>query len=265
MLLSSVLTPRDSSNESPCHTDSTMAYEPPFPRHADNDPPRGFPEPPQRRGMQVFGFPLRIDPFFFVTAWLIGGRQEPLWMLVWVVVVLTGVLAHELGHAFAGRRLGLEPWIRLMAFGGMTGWMQPRRLTAGQQILISAAGPAVGISIGGAVLVAGLAGAFAEASPAVLRVLDFVLWVNLGWGVLNLLPILPLDGGHILASVAGLVAGRNGRIAARLFSIVLTVVIGLWALFAGEWWIAILGVVLTMANVQGLRAEMAAAATPTIL
>jgi hypothetical protein len=30
----------------------------------------------------------------------------------------------------------------------------------------------------------------------------------------------------------------------------------LWALVAGQWWIAILGDVLTIANVQGLRAEM---------
>jgi membrane-associated protease RseP (regulator of RpoE activity) len=84
-----------------------------------------------------------------------------------------------------------------------------------------------------------------------------VLWVNLGWGVLNLLPILPLDGGHILASVAEIVAGRRGRFAARIFSIVLTVTIGLWALLAGQWWILILGIVLTFANVQGLRSEMA--------
>jgi len=220
------------------------------------EPQRYEPER-ERRGLSVFGFPLRIDPFFFVTAWLIGGRQEPLWMLVWVMVVLIGVLAHELGHAFAGRRLGLDPWIRLMAFGGMTGWRRPRPLTAGQQILLSAAGPAVGISIGGLVLVGTATGMFAGASPAILKVLNFVLWVNLGWGILNLLPILPLDGGHILASVASLVAGRNGRIAARIFSIVLTVVIGLWALVSGEWWIAILGVVLTYANVQGLRAETA--------
>jgi membrane-associated protease RseP (regulator of RpoE activity) len=129
-------------------------------------------------------------------------------------------------------------------------------LTPGQQIFISAAGPAVGITIGGAVLVAGFAGLFAAASPGVLRVLDFVLWVNLGWGVLNLLPILPLDGGHIAASLAGIVAGHRGRMAARVFSIVLTVTIGLWALLAGQWWIAVLGVVLTYANVQGFRAEM---------
>ncbi len=234
-----------------------MDYDPRFSDGSVGDPIRDPHDPPPRRGLQIFGFPLRVDPFFFVTAWLIGGRQEPQWMVMWVVVVLLGVLAHELGHAFAGRRLGLEPWIQLMAFGGMTGWMRPRPLTAGQQIAISAAGPAVGIAIGGSVLAASLAGLFGGASPALLRVLEFVVWVNLGWGVLNLLPILPLDGGHITASIAGIVAGRNGRVAARIFSIVLTVVIGLWALVAGQWWILILGVVLTFANVQGLRAEMA--------
>ena len=114
-----------------------MSYDPRNPRPPD-DPLRGLEEPRQRRALQIFDFPLRIDPFFFVTAWLIGGRQEPLWMLVWVLVVLTGVLAHELGHAFAGRRLGLQPWIRLMAFGGMTGWTRPRQLTAAQNILVSA-------------------------------------------------------------------------------------------------------------------------------
>ncbi|MCG6949435.1 MAG: site-2 protease family protein [Acidobacteria bacterium] len=215
-----------------------------------------YPEPqPERRGLSIFGFPLRIDFFFFISAWLIGGRQEPQWMVVWVVVVFTGVLAHELGHAFAGRKLGLEPWIRLMAFGGMTSWMRPRPLTAGQQIMLSAAGPAVGIAIGGGGLI--LTRFLAGAPPAVMTVLHYVVWVNLGWGVLNLLPILPLDGGHIAASIAGSVAGRNGLIAARVFSIVLTVGFGLWALVSGQWWIAILGVVLTIANVQALRAETA--------
>ena len=229
-----------------------------LPQLPEEEPYPGVNEHRPRRGLQIFGFPLQIDPFFLITAWIIGGRQDFQWMLVWVAVVFVGVLAHELGHAFAGRRLGMQPWIRLMAFGGMTGWRNPRPLTAGQQIMLSAAGPAVGITIGGLVLVAGFAGVFAGASPAVLKVLDFILWVNLGWGVLNLLPILPLDGGHIASSVAELVAGRKGRLAARVFSIVLTVTIGLWALLAGQWWIAVLGAVLTYANVQGLRAETSA-------
>ena len=159
------MTVRPASKGSPCHTEPAMDFNQQPPKTPGDDPFEQFRGTRQRQGLQIFGFPLRIDPFFFVTAWLIGGRQEPLWMLVWVVVVLTGVLAHELGHAFAGRRLGLEPWIRLMAFGGMTGWMRPRPLTPGQNILISAAGPAVGISIGGAVLVARFAGVFAGVSP----------------------------------------------------------------------------------------------------
>ena len=65
-----------------------MSFEPHTPDGRYRDPMYGSPDPPPRRGLQVFGFPLRIDPFFFVTAWLIGGRQEPQWMLVWVVLVL---------------------------------------------------------------------------------------------------------------------------------------------------------------------------------
>jgi Zn-dependent protease len=220
----------------------------PDPRFADERPPRT---------LQIFGFPLRIDPWFFVTAWLIGGRQEPQWMLVWVVVVVVGVLAHELGHAFAGRRLGLRPRIRLIAFGGMTEWSQPRPLTSGQQIFISAAGPAVGITIGVAVLGAASAGLLSGASPGMLRILDYVLWVNLGWGVLNLLPILPLDGGHIASSIATMAFGPKGRLGARALSVVLTTAIALWALATGRWWLLVIGAVLTVSNYQALRAELA--------
>ena len=206
---------------------------------------------------RIFGFPLHIEPWFFLTAWLIGGRQEPLWIVVWVVVVLVGVLAHELGHALVGRKLGLDPWIRLFAFGGMTAWRRSRPLSPGQQILISVAGPAVGIAIGVSVLVAMKTGLFAGASPAVIRVLEDILWVNLGWGVLNLLPILPLDGGHIATSIASIFLGAKGRIGARVLSIVLTVAIGLWALTAGQWWMLLLAVFLTVSNVQALKVEMA--------
>jgi membrane-associated protease RseP (regulator of RpoE activity) len=233
-----------------------MEYDPTrqYPQSYSSHGPEGE-RPP--RTLQLFGFPLRIDPWFFVTAWLIGGRQEPQWMLVWVVVVVVGVLAHELGHAFAGRRLGMKPWIRLIAFGGMTGWSHPRRLTSGQQIFISAAGPAVGIAIGGAVLGAASAGLLSGASAGLLRVLDYVLWVNLGWGVLNLLPILPLDGGHIAASIATMAFGPKGRLGARGLSVVLTTAITLWALATGRWWLLVIGALLTFTNVQALRAETA--------
>jgi membrane-associated protease RseP (regulator of RpoE activity) len=94
--------------------------------------------------------------------------------------------------------------------------------------------------------------------PQMLKVVEFIVWVNLGWAVLNLLPILPMDGGHIAASLAEMVAGPKGRVAARVLSVVLTVLIGLWALAARQLWILILCVLFTYANVQALRAEAAA-------
>jgi len=229
--------------------------QPPFEDHNSQGPRRGG-------GLRIFGFPLKIDLWFFLMAWMIGGRQEPQWMLVWVVVVLVGIVAHELGHAFAGRRLGLEPQIHLYAFGGMTSWRQTRPLTARQHIMISIAGPLVGIVIGGSILLAARAGLLADASPTLLRVLDNILWVNLGWGVLNLLPILPLDGGHIAASFAEILFGRRGRVAARALSIVLTAAIVLWAALNRQWWILILGIALTVSNVQALRAETTGLRSP---
>jgi Zn-dependent protease len=212
-------------------------------------------EPPQR-GFSLFGFPFSIDPFFFLTAWLIGGRRDPVWIGVWIVIVLVGITAHELGHAFAGRRLGLRPWIRLFAFGGMTGWQNPRPLTARQQIFVSFAGPAVGLTIGGLVIAAALAGVFQGAPYAVARIVNDLLWVNLGWAILNLLPILPLDGGHITASAAQMMAGPRGVLGARVFSVVVIVAIGAWALVSREWWILILCVVFGYTNVQALRSEL---------
>lgn len=204
-----------------------------------------------RRGLAILGFPLRVELWFFVTAFLIGPRGEPLWSVLWIAMVLAGVLLHELGHAFAGRRLGLEPWIQLHAFGGLTGWRRPRPLTPVQDIVISASGPAVGIAVGGALLAAGVAGVVE--GDTMRRVLEYAIWVNLGWGVLNLLPVLPLDGGHIAASLARLAFGERGQVAALGLSIVLTVVLAGWAVVAGQWWLAILGVVLTVANARSLK------------
>ena len=43
---------------------------------------------------------------------------------------------------------------------------------------------------------------------------DSLIWVNLGWGVLNLLPMLPLDGGNIVASLMELLSPARGRLLA---------------------------------------------------
>ncbi len=204
------------------------------------------------------GFPVTIQPWFFVMAWWLGYSSIPdvPGQLLWIGVVFLGILLHELGHALAARRLGLHPEITLHTFGGLTSWRPTRRVSPWQEIGITFAGPAVGIAIGLAALAArhgGLAAPFTVAG----RVLEFAVWVNLGWGVLNLLPVLPLDGGSIVATAATALFGRRGRIGARVFSVVLTVALAAWGAVSLDLFLGLLGLWLTAINWQALRRELA--------
>lgn len=203
---------------------------------------------------ELLGVPVRIHPLILVTAVFIGPRDNPLELLVWVPMVLVGVLLHELGHALLVQRLGRRPAIELHAMGGTTSWHDGGGMTAGQRIAVSAAGPAVGIAVGLVCL-----GAWRALSPMpgglVDQAMSFAVFVNLGWGILNLAPVLPLDGGNIVTTAAERVAGRRGRIVMLGVSVALTVALAVWAVTAGQWWLAIIGGVLTAANLQAMRAE----------
>lgn len=200
---------------------------------------------------RLFRFPVAVQPFFLITAWLIGPREDLQATVLWIVSVFLGIMAHELGHAFAGRHFNLDPVITFHAFGGMTSWRSDRPLGHGQRILLSAAGPAVGIVIGLTVLVLAPR-LLPEVGPMVTRLIHYTVWINLGWGVLNLAPVLPLDGGHIAASAAEAVFGRPGRTVATVLSLILTGALALWAMWNGQIWLTILAVVLAVSNIQNV-------------
>jgi Zn-dependent protease len=194
--------------------------------------------------------PVRVQPWFFLTALLIGPHDLG-GMVLWVPLVFIGVLAHELGHAAAIRRLGVRPAIELHGFGGVTSWLGRRSVTPAQRAVVSAAGPAVGVTIGVACLL--IFHAIQPASVPAARLLQYAVWVNLGWGLLNLLPVLPLDGGAIVGSFAEMLWGERGLRSARLLSIIACVVLGGAALAAGWLWSAIIAAILALTNVQALR------------
>jgi membrane-associated protease RseP (regulator of RpoE activity) len=213
-----------------------------------------MPEPsptPSGLGFHLGGIPVAVQPWFFLTAWIVGrqsmnvGRE-----LVWIGVVFTGVLLHELGHALAARYFGLAPRITLHGFGGTTAWAPSRAVGAWSQIAITAAGPLVGILVGSAAWWA----MRVQLVDAPILLSD-VLWVNLGWGVLNLLPILPLDGGQIAGTLGGLVAGWNGRIVVRVLSLLLLAGIGVWGVLLGLWWTLLLVMIFGVSNLQALQTE----------
>ena len=68
--------------------------------------------------------------------------------------------------------------------------------------------------------------ALKEMNAPVLYMLDKILWVNFWWSLINLLPVFPLDGGQIYASIerspkkvwtVGMVTGALVAVAALLF------------------------------------------------
>jgi Zn-dependent protease len=145
--------------------------------------------------------------------WTLNSDEGWAGLLIWVAVVFQGILMHELGHALVGRAFGRQPRIELIALGGLTWWEQREPMSPGRNLLVSAAGPAVGIFIGSLALV--LMDAMRVPDPSLARyTFRSLIFVNLGWGLLNLLPVLPLDGGNIVASVMELLAPSRGRLLA---------------------------------------------------
>jgi Zn-dependent protease len=199
---------------------------------------------------RLWAIPVRVQLWFFVTAVVIGPRDVR-GAALWLPVVFVGVLIHELGHALAVQRQGLVASIELHGFGGVTSWSGATPLPPGQRALISAAGPADGVTVGILPLIAAQPQSFDQ--PVVSELLRYAVWVNLGWGVLNLLPVLPLDGGMIVGSLAEGAWGTRGLYAVRLLSIVVCIGLCVVAAAAGWMWSAVLAAVLAISNLQAAR------------
>lgn len=112
------------------------------------------------------------------------------------LAVLGSILVHEMGHAAAGKRLGLAPQgIVIHGFGGLCAYGRAPRGKEG--VLSSAAGPAAGLAL--AAVLGGVTFAVGGVLPAPIhRLFQEIVWFNLFWSVFNLLPMWPLDGGHVL-------------------------------------------------------------------
>lgn len=166
----------------------------------------------------LFGIPVTVRPTFWLVAVVLGLslREDPGLLATLVVIVFVSVLVHELGHALTARRFGAEVAITLTTFGGYTEWSHRGTMSPGRRALVAAAGSALGIVLGLAVY-----GALFATRPWGGRgaaVASMVVWVNIGWGVLNWLPIRPLDGGHLVLALLDLLRVRRAdRVASVVF------------------------------------------------
>lgn len=182
----------------------------------------------------LFGIPVRIHPWFWLVGLVLGSRgADAPAIAIWMVAFLLGVLCHELGHAAVMRRFGYFPWITLYGLGGLASCDRPRGSSnalpdSWRQILISAAGPLAGFMLAAlTIAVVTLLGhrvlylfgppcgfqpydiEFLK-SPRLVEFVNGLLFVTVVYGILNLLPIYPLDGGHIAREIFLMLNPRGG-------------------------------------------------------
>ena len=180
--------------------------------------------------------PVRVHPYFWLSTVLLGlnlklpGIDMLIYLLVWAALLFVSILVHELGHILMGRYFGKRGHIVLTGFCGLAIGSSdlPERW---QRNAVSLAGPGAGFLL--AALVAGLVALYSPALSlsllgAVFRIivplgpdavplpdvvwyaLSSMLWINIFWGLVNLLPIWPLDGGQISREACQQARGREG-------------------------------------------------------
>jgi Zn-dependent protease len=207
----------------------------------------------------LFGFRVVVASSFLVVVGVFGlialqAGASPAEALVWPMVVFGSILVHELGHAFVAQGFGLG--VGDIHLHGMGGHVTHTRTVPSRQLVISLAGPLAGILFGCLVLALAWFALPEHGTPGWLdRTVDALLYVNIGWSLFNLLPVLPLDGGHALlaaTTAAGVAERRAVRVTAAVGFAISTLGLG-YALSVGAWWITFLFGMFLWTNLQNLQ------------
>ncbi|HLV21906.1 MAG TPA: site-2 protease family protein [Polyangiaceae bacterium] len=175
----------------------------------------------------LLGFPVHIQPGFWLLALLIGsaGKQGLLQSSILIAVIFVSVLVHELGHAYAARSYGQKPTILLHMMGGLTSWVPTHDIGRRRGIIVTLAGPLAGFALGLAAF------AIAAAAAGERRIDGYedsqLLWsmqmlasINFVWSTINLLPVLPFDGGQIMALALGKERRRMAATISLIFGLI---------------------------------------------
>ncbi|MGL6195869.1 MAG: site-2 protease family protein, partial [Thermoguttaceae bacterium] len=194
-------------------------------------------------------------------------------ILCWVAAAFIAILVHELGHALVvSKYFGARTWIVLYGMGGLTihdRFYTKKTPTTLGRIAISAAGPFAGFAFAACIMAAlvccgvnvdvkffefakvlripavqidpesfkFLVLPLMKISPllgaAIYYFLVDIFFISIFWGLLNLLPIFPLDGGQISKEIFSAFDMRNGAVNAIWLSVILASAIAMLGMI--EW------------------------------
>lgn len=200
------------------------------------------------------GIPIRISPFFWITSGIIGwlSSQSLIGTFIWIGIIFVSVLVHEFGHALSAKLFGQSPRIELVAFGGLT-YPEGPKLSLWKEFIVVLCGPAFGFGL--FFLSSLLLGVASIANSGLAAPLNAFRIVNLFWSVINLLPVLPLDGGQLLRIIFQSFLGVKGIRVAIVISLILAISFAIVFFFLNRFLIGTFFFLFAFENIQSFKAS----------
>jgi len=169
--------------------------------------------------------------FLILAAFFVFSFYDPTrgiqYALLWVPVLFLSILLHELAHAGMIALFGYgASQVMLAGLGGVT--LNKRIAKPWHDMVISAAGPVASfvIALGAALLLRVVHDAM------LLAFLPLLATANVAWGVFNLIPVAPLDGGGIVRNFFRIFLREK---TAFLVAIWVSFIVGLLVIALGIW------------------------------
>jgi len=203
---------------------------------------------------RLLDIPVRVHPFFWLVSAYMGfaERNIPLTLLNGGCVFLS-IMVHEYGHGLMAKAFRFSPSIVLHGLGGLCA-SDAERQTLRQRLAVLICGPGAGFALFGLAILAAwairgippvdsltLVGTNTPTervlrgfggTPDLMEAYWFLLRINLWWGILNLAPVWPLDGGQITGVLLSMVNRREGM---RWTHIISLVTAGVLAVVMYKW------------------------------
>ena len=210
--------------------------------------------PSGERRAALLGFPVRATSGFWFFLLIVFGLDPGPEGLVLAISLAAFTVIHELGHALVARRLGAEASISLGFMVGYTSFQPGRAIATPGRMALSVAGPAAHIAAGWICLLPWAAHPLDIDAISASGIATAIWWAGVVIGTANLIPLWPLDGGHLVSHAATPLLGPSAaRVVIGLSATVTSAGI-VWAAQSAAWRsLVVVGALLLWSQVSALR------------
>ena len=180
---------------------------------------------------RMFGIPIRVHPSYWLVSALFAwplAEIGPEYLLIGMGCMFVSLMAHELGHALMFRAYHMRSGILLYSFGGLT-FPEGPLPERSWRIIVTLAGPLANFLLLGIVWGSNYVEPWSMTNRYTAVAYLILFQINLYWGLLNLLPVFPLDGGQISRELWTKHRPRTGVVISLQLSIAVAIAFSVYA------------------------------------